>query len=74
MAYRKELPFLEILVNLFEHFNQGRKVKQDVPAEWELKAGDQLEYNVGPSGGIAEVVSVEPQKGNYLPCIFRKVT
>lgn len=63
MAFRSDSPFWEISLGVLQDFDHGQIVEDTVPASWNLKPGDSLEYEAGCNiSGIAEVVSI----GNEL--------
>jgi hypothetical protein len=75
MAFRKDLPFFQIFSGVFQDFDHGEVVEDWVPAEWNLKPGDLLEYEAGQSiSGTAEVVDVvgTPEDGR-IECTFKKI-
>ncbi|TSA45730.1 hypothetical protein D4R51_01320 [bacterium] len=75
MTFRRELPFFQILLGLFQEFDHDKEIEQAVPAAWNLQPGDHLEYEVGQNiDGIAEVVSVGAQEGEDVRCKFKKIS
>lgn len=76
MAFRREL-LLEIMLTLFQDFDRGRIVMQEVPASWNLKPGDHLEYEAGQNiSGVAEVIGIAdvPKEKSLALCVLKKIS
>lgn len=56
---RHDLPFWQVPLAKFQHFDKGFEIACGMPTSWGLNVGEHLEYEIGQTiSGFAEVVSV----------------
>ena len=69
MAFRNDLPYLEILATQFQAFDRGERVEMNIPEAWNLTDGDRLWWACAQFDGIALVV--EASEGT---CLLQKLS
>ncbi|MDA3815380.1 MAG: hypothetical protein PF549_03360 [Patescibacteria group bacterium] len=73
MAFRKDLPEITISLGKFQKFDHHKKIKQPLPAKWNLKVGDLMHWECCQFDGITKIKEIENKDGECI-CSFSKIS